>query len=147
MYKLLRLLMAVALTAMVACSSETDGANGDTSTETDAEPDFSVAFESPSDGDTVNSPVLLQMSASGITLEAAGEAKEDAGHLHVIVDTGCVEPGRVIPSDESHVHFGAEPLTERTISLESGERTLCLQLGDGKHIATGATDIITITVR
>ncbi|MEX2587131.1 MAG: DUF4399 domain-containing protein [Actinomycetota bacterium] len=151
MHRFLRLMLAMALVVLVGCSSdtnETDGESTGASTGVEAsEPDFSVAFESPSDGDTVNSPVLLQMSASGVELEPAGEAREDAGHLHVIVDTDCVEPGQVIPSDDSHVHFGAEPLTERTIELEPGERTLCLQLGDGEHIATGATDTITVTVR
>lgn len=142
MHRLLRLLLAVALMALAACG--TDDGNGDSTEAT--EPDFSVAFESPADGDTVSSPVLLQMSASGVTLEPAGEANEGAGHLHVAVDVDCVEAGQPIPADDDYVHFGAEPLTERTINLEPGQRTLCLQLGDGEHIATAATDTITINV-
>lgn len=146
MHRLLRLVLAVALVAMVGCNTDTDSDTDDgTSTEA-TEPDFSVAFESPSDGDTVRSPVLLEMSAEGVDLEPAGEVSEGAGHLHVAIDVGCVEAGQTIPTGDSHVHFGAEPLTERTIELEPGERTLCLQLGDGAHVATAATDTITITV-
>lgn len=150
MHRLLRLVLVMALVAMVGCNADTDSDTDDgtsTGTSTEAtEPDFSVAFESPSDGDTVSSPVLLEMSAEGVTLEPAGEVTEGTGHLHVAIDEDCVEAGQTIPTGDSYVHFGAEPLTERTIELEPGERTLCLQLGDGAHVATAATDTITITV-
>lgn len=150
MHRLLRLLMAIGLIALVACTEAGNGEAAEdegTGTATEVlEPDYSVAFESPGDGDTVTSPVTLVMSASGVSLEPAGEVAEGTGHLHVMVDTECVEAGEVIPSDDEHIHFGAEPLTERQIELEPGEHTLCLQLGDGVHTATAATDRITITV-
>lgn len=150
MHMLLRLALAIALVALFGCSADTDSdTDDDTSTGTSTEvtePDFSVAFESPSDGDTVSSPVLLEVSAEGVTLEPAGEVNEGAGHLHVAIDEDCVEAGQTIPTGDSYVHFGAEPLTERTIELEPGERTLCLQLGNGAHVATAATDTITVNV-
>ncbi|MBW3591031.1 MAG: DUF4399 domain-containing protein [Actinobacteria bacterium] len=151
MHMLLRLALAIALGALFGCSADTDSdTDDDTSTGTSTEvtePDFSVAFESPSDGDTVSSPVLLEVSAERVTLEPAGEVNEGAGHLHVAIDEDCVEAGQTIPTGDSYVHFGAEPLTERTIELEPGERTLCLQLSNGVHVATAATDTITVNVK
>lgn len=150
MHKLLRLLLMMAMVAMVACAGadeeETDDTGDPAGTSETGYEDAEVSFESPADGATVGSPVTLVMAASGVTLEPAGEANPGAGHLHLMIDTECLLPGEVIPSDESHVHFGAEPLTEGEIELEPGEHTLCLQLGDGVHAATDVTETITITV-
>lgn len=154
MHKLLRLLLMAALVATVACGPAdeevteevTEDAGDPAGTSETGYEDAEVSFESPSDGATVGSPVTLVMAASGVSLEPGGEVNPGAGHLHVMIDTECVPPGETVPSDESHVHFGAEPLTEREIELEPGEHTLCLQLGDGVHTATDVTETITITV-
>ena len=74
-----------------------------------------------------------------------GEVHEDAGHLHVMVDAPCVEPGQTIPSDAQHVHLGMAQL-ETALDLTPGEHTLCLQAGDGTHTALAITREITITV-
>ena len=105
----------------------------------------SVAFLEPANAAAVTSPVVLKMAAYNFTLEPAGEVHEHAGHLHVMVDTPCMEPGETIPNDAQHVHFG-QAQTESFLDLAPGEHTLCLQAGDGTHAALDITREITITV-
>ena len=107
--------------------------------------DASVAFTQPSDGAEVAGGVDLLMTADGITIEEAGEVHDDAGHFHVVADDGCVAEGEAVPRDADHVHFGAGQ-SEGTIYLEPGEHELCLQAGDGAHVALEPTDTVTVTV-
>ncbi len=125
--------------ALVGCSSD----DGDEGTDEAGAP--AVAFAAPTDGETVSSPVAIEMEATDLTVEAAGEVNEGAGHMHIMVDTDCVAEGEVIPNDDSHRHFG-DGSTTTELELEAGEHTLCLQLADGEHVATSYTDTITITV-
>lgn len=135
-------LMTVGLVIGFAACGDDGPDNADDSV-TDGE--ASISFAAPADGDTVSSPVTVEMEASGVTIEEAGELHEGAGHFHVMVDTECVAEGEVIPEDESHIHYG-DASTETEIELEPGEHTLCLQIGDGAHTATNLTDEITVTV-
>ncbi|CAN5814606.1 hypothetical protein BH23ACT12_BH23ACT12_02810 [soil metagenome] len=106
----------------------------------------SVAFTSPEDGASVGSPVKIEMEAEGLTLEPASEGiNENAGHLHVMIDTDCVPQGEVIPADDAHVHYGMAQ-TEAELNLEPGEHELCLQAADGAHVALPITSTISITV-
>ena len=108
--------------------------------------DASVSFAEPTDGAEVTAPVAVRMQASGVEVEPADSGiNEGAGHFHIMVDKPCIEEGEVIPNDDSHRHFG-DGSTEAELELEPGEHTLCLQLGDGTHVATGLTDEITVTV-
>lgn len=124
--------LLVLLLAATACSSGDAG-------------DGSVAFAEISDGDTVQSPVMVEFAADNFTIEEAGEIVEGAGHMHVMVDVGCVEVGEVIPSDDNHIHFG-DGSTSAELALAPGEHELCLQAGDGAHTALDLTDTVTITV-
>jgi hypothetical protein len=105
----------------------------------------SVEITYPLEGAVVTSPVAITMQAHGFTVEPAGEVRPDAGHLHVMVDVPCVEPGQVVPRDESHLHFG-DGQTGTSIDLEPGEHTLCLQAADGAHVALDLTSEHTIEV-
>jgi hypothetical protein len=105
----------------------------------------SVAFSAPADGATLSGGVVVGMTADGITIEKAGEAHDGAGHFHVIADGGCIASGAAVPRDADHVHFGAGQ-SEGTIYLEPGPHELCLQAGDGTHVALDATDTVEITV-
>jgi hypothetical protein len=126
------LISLAALTAVVAgCGDDDKGG--------------SVSLTEPDDGATVAGGVALRMLAEEITIEPAGEAREGAGHFHVVADAGCIETGEAIPRDGDHVHFG-QGQAEGKIYLEPGEHQLCLQAGDGVHAALGATDEITINV-
>jgi hypothetical protein len=104
-----------------------------------------VKFLEPADGATVSGGVKVRMEATGFTIEPAGEVKEGAGHLHIIVDGECVAAGQVIPNDDTHLHYGMGQ-TEAELTLAAGSHTLCLQAGDGAHTALDLTDKITIEV-
>ena len=117
---------------MVACGADED----DSAT---------AAFETPSDGAQLAGGVPVTMSADGIVIEPAGEVVDGAGHFHVIADGGCVDAGSAIARDADHVHFGSGA-DVGTIYLEPGRHSLCLQVGDGVHTATEATDQVEIEV-
>jgi hypothetical protein len=105
----------------------------------------SVSIASPEDGATVQSPVTVTMEAEGLEIEPAGEVREGAGHLHLMVDADCVSAAETIPADDAHRHL-ADGSDEVELELEPGEHTLCAQAGDGVHQALDATHEITITV-
>jgi hypothetical protein len=104
-----------------------------------------VSFTQPADDTTVAGGLHLEMRADGITIEEAGEVHNNAGQFHVVADDGCVAPGETVTRDADHVHFGGGQ-AEGTIYLEPGTHELCLQAGDGAHIALDATDTVSITV-
>jgi len=107
----------------------------------------SVRFQTPLDGDTVTSPVPVEMSAENFIVEAAANGvTEGHGHLHIMIDTPCVQRRLTVPPDAQHVHFGLGQ-TSATLDLPPGEHFLCLQAADGAHTALQATDEITITVK
>lgn len=146
--------VAIAALTFAACGDTDDtgaedttaGATTDGDTTTDgAAAEGSVSFVSPQDGDTVSSPVSWEAQIDGFTVEAAGEVKEGAGHLHILVDQDCFAPGETITKEEGQNHFG-DGSTSGELELEPGEHTLCLQLADGEHVALDVTDTITITV-
>lgn len=130
MWRLVALGAALALLA--------SGCGGDDETK-------AVSFTKPADGAAVAGGVALTMTADGITIEEAAEAREGAGHFHVIADAGCTEPGTVVPKDADHVHFG-KGQAEGTIYLEPGTHDLCLLAADGGHVALAATDKLTVNV-
>ena len=87
------------------------------------------------------------MEATGLTVEQAGEIREGAGHMHLLVDTDFVEPGEVVPFDEQHLHFGKGQLTT-VLTLTPGIHVLNLQFANGGHIALEGEeyrDTITVT--
>jgi hypothetical protein len=107
-----------------------------------------VSFQNPKAGDSVSSPVHVVMQSENFTIEAAGDVHDDAGHLHIMIDTPCLAAGEVIPKDDNHRHFG-DGSTEADLELASGTHTLCLQAADGAHVALGGdgmTDEISVTV-
>jgi hypothetical protein len=132
-------LLVPLITLTAACGDTTDDAKD----ATDDGP--SVSFEKPADGDHIAGGVLVEMAAEGITIEPAGEVHPGSGHFHVIADDGCVDPGSAVPKDADHIHFG-KGQTSGTIYLGPGEHELCLQPGDGSHVALEPTDRITVDV-
>lgn len=107
-----------------------------------------VRFAEPADGATAASPLKVVMAAENFTVEPAGDVRDGAGHLHIMLDTPCLSPGEVIPKDEQHLHFG-DGSTEAEVELSPGAHTLCLQAADGAHTALagdGMTQTITVNV-
>ena len=64
-----------------------------------------------------------------------------------MVDVGCVTPGQPIPAagTTGFNHYG-KAQTEADLELTPGEHRLCLQAGDGVHIALPVTHEITVVV-
>ena len=108
-----------------------------------------VFFITPADGDTVSNPVNIEFGIEGMSVVAAGVNEMHSGHHHLIIDADLpANPGMPIPADENYVHFG-DASTSTEVTLEAGQHTLQLLLGDHLHVPHDppvASDVITITV-
>lgn len=121
----------IAAAALVAACGDDDSA--------------SVSFVAPSGGESIAGSVAFELEAEGVTVEPAGEARDGSGHFHVVADAGCVEVGEAIPRDVDHVHLGqGEP--DGVIYLGPGSHELCVQFGDGVHVAQDLTDTVSVEV-
>ncbi len=150
-------LFAVLALLLVACNGADNDVDApeeeDAAYSLEQQPDDAQAsFVSPQDGDTVSSPLTVELEAEGIELAPAGAPVVGEGHLHVMTDPpGCYDTGEIIPgpSDEAeadgHFHLG-DGSESREIDLEPGTYDLCVQLADGPHTAFGQTETITVTV-
>ena len=108
-----------------------------------------VFFITPADGDSVSSPVRIEFGIEGMAVVKAGENAPSSGHHHLLVNTGLPELGLPIPADSNHIHFG-DGSTATELSLEPGEHTLQLLLGDHLHIPHDppvVSETITVTVQ
>lgn len=149
-------LMVVPLLALSACNGvddapdDVDETDEDYSVE-DQPDDAAASFVSPSDGDTVGTPVEVELAAEGVELAPAGAPAVGEGHFHVMVDIGCYGDGENIPGpsdedeEEGRFHLG-DGSDSRTLDLEPGTYELCVQLADGVHTAFGETETIEVTV-
>ncbi len=109
----------------------------------------SVYFITPADGDTVSNPVKIEFGIEGMSVVAAGVNEAHSGHHHLIIDADLPQNlGMPIPADENYVHFG-DASTSTEITLEPGQHTLRLLLGDHLHVPHDppvTSEAITITV-
>ena len=95
-----------------------------------------VFFANLKDGDTVTSPVKVEMGVTGMKLEPAGPIVEGSGHHHILINKGPMPFGEIIPNDETHRHYG-KAQTEAELELEPGEYQLTLQYANGIHASYG----------
>lgn len=128
----------VATLAVVVLAAAAAGCSGD-------DDSTSVSIISPDDGGRVAGTATIEMAADGLTIEAAGEQRDGAGHFHVIIDDGCINEGDPVPKDVDHVHFGKGQSTG-SLYLAPGSHELCLQAADGGHIARSETDTVDVVV-
>lgn len=148
----------VAVTVAGCAQTESEGtADGnststdDNGTSTEEEPsvpeDASVSLSVPIADELsgLYSPCMAFFEAENFTVEEAGNVNEGAGHFHVLIDTGRVEPGETIPNDDQHLHFG-DGSKQGVLDLEPGDHELTLQMGDGEHTALALTDTQSVTV-
>jgi hypothetical protein len=98
----------------------------------------SVAFAWPMPGSKVFSTFDVRFAVTGMAVRPAGEDVMDksSGHHHLLIDTGAVPAGQVIPKDETHLHFGKGETTT-SVTLTPGPHQLQMQLADGAHISYG----------
>jgi len=148
--QMIRVGILAILAGILASCSSIAGISPTSTPTISAEP--RVFFTNIKDGDTVSSPVHLEWGAENFTIESYGEVHENAGHLHVLIDNyvTCIAPGEQIrnPEDGSQRHYLLGQV-EADIELTPGVHTLCLQAGNGEHIALpgdGMTQVISIIV-
>ncbi|WP_370301128.1 DUF4399 domain-containing protein [Alkalimarinus coralli] len=107
----------------------------------------SVYIISPKDGDTVEQTFNVKFGLTGMGVAPAGTEKANTGHHHLLVD-GKV-PDMNQPLGANVKHFGGGQ-TESEITLEPGQHTLQLILGDHMHVPHNppvASEVVTITVK
>jgi hypothetical protein len=135
----------LAAVAVVACASP---AFAESPFPADAE----VYFISPSDGDTVSSPVLVVFGLKSMGVAPAGTEKEKTGHHHLLIDVETPTGEDLqygLPADDNFKHFGGGQ-TETTVELAPGTHTLQLVVGDANHVPHDPpimSEVITITVQ
>lgn len=110
----------------------------------------SVYIVSPSQGETVSSPVKVIFGLTGMGVAPAGIEKENTGHHHLLIDqtVADLDLSAAVPADDQHLHFGGGQ-TETVIQLDPGTHTLQLLLADWSHIPFDppiASEVVTITV-
>ena len=109
-----------------------------------------VFFISPSDGDTVTSPVTFIFGLEGMGVAPAGVEHAHTGHHHLLIN---INPADIdfnmgIIADEQHIHFGGGQ-TEATLEIPAGTHTFFLLMGDHNHVPHDPpvmSEVITLTV-
>jgi len=176
MFRLNRIALLSAVFALAACSAEPGALPGAEATPSPttqpspsaepspsaapaaetAPPETSTAPEgaevfiiSPADGDEIEGDVTVVFGLRNMEVAPAGDMTENTGHHHLLIDEPDVSMEGSLPVTEQIVHFGGGQ-TETTITLEPGEHTLQLLLGDGLHRPHSPpvmSEKITITVK
>lgn len=105
-----------------------------------------VYFKNLKNGETVSSPVKVEMEAKGISVDSAGAVKANSGHFHILIDAeDSIATGEVVPKDSAHLHFGnAQQQVE--LKLPAGKHKLALQFADGAHRSYGSKLDTTVTI-
>ncbi|VVD96879.1 ATPases of the AAA+ class [Pandoraea soli] len=104
-----------------------------------------VFFVVPTDGATVSNPVVVKFGVEGMAIKPAGDMTSNAGHHHLIIDGDPIPAGQVVPTDDTHLHFG-KGQTETSVNLTPGDHTLTLQFANGAHQSYGPAMSQTIKV-
>ncbi|ADC71328.1 conserved hypothetical protein [Thioalkalivibrio sp. K90mix] len=109
-----------------------------------------VYFISPQDGETLESPVRVQMGLRDMGVAPAGVEMDNTGHHHLLVNKPLdeVDLDVSLPFSDHKRHFGGGQ-TEGELELEPGEYTLQLLFMDYRHISFDppvVSEKITITV-
>lgn len=135
------------LLSMSLCAGELEDALADT----DHPPDCpaQVSFLELRDGDVVPTTFKVQFVVTGMEVAPAGVDKHNAGHHHILIDLDTLPPlDQPLPATDQIVHFGGGQ-TSTELTLEPGEHTLQLLLGDYMHVPHNPPALsprITITV-
>ena len=98
-----------------------------------AEPE--LYFIEPKNNDVITERTFkVQFGLEGFGIAPAGYDIPNTGHHHLLIDTFDPEDlAKPIPANKNHIHFGLGQ-TETTITLEPGEHSLRLVLGNYLHV-------------
>jgi hypothetical protein len=110
-----------------------------------------VFFVNLKDGQTVSSPLKVEMGVEGMAVDSAKAGlKPASGHHHLLIDIDSIPMGTMVPATDSvhHYHFGNAQKTA-TIKLTPGKHTLVLQFADALHRSFGSrlTSKVTVNVK
>src|SRR5262245_8168343 len=95
--------------------------------------DAVLYFVWPQNGTVIKGGFWARFGLRHMGVTHAGDNYPNAGHHHLLIDVNePLNPKEPIPSDKSHMHFGAGQ-TEARIELPPGKHTLQLVLGDADH--------------
>lgn len=105
-----------------------------------------VYFKNLKNGETVSSPVKVEMGAKGISVDSAGTVKPNSGHFHILIDAeDSIPTGTVVAKDSTHLHFGNAQQVAN-ITLAPGKHKLAIQFADGAHRSYGSKLATTVTI-
>ncbi|MCK7458787.1 DUF4399 domain-containing protein [Idiomarina aminovorans] len=99
---------------------------------TEASQEAQAYIISPQNGEVVDTTFKVKFGLSGMGVAPAGVDVKHTGHHHLMVDMDEL-PAMDKPMGGDIIHFGGGQ-TETTVTLEPGEHTLQLILGDKSHI-------------
>jgi hypothetical protein len=155
--------IAIAATSLIACGSDDDQATETGSASHDAHTagatvsiaplpevpaDAKLFFVNLQDGQTVTSPLKIEMGVEAMAVDTAnGKIKTASGHHHILVDVDSIPSGTIVPPTDSlhHYHFG-KAQTSGEIKLTPGKHTIALQFADAMHRSYGSRLNTKITV-
>lgn len=101
---------------------------------THAPEDAKAYIIEPADGAVVPETFSVKFGLSGMDLAPAGIDKPNTGHHHLLIDKQELpELNASLPATEQIRHFG-KAQTETELTLEPGEHTLRLVLGNYLHV-------------
>ena len=114
-----------------------------------ASPDGAKAYiVSPAHGSVVDTTFTVIFGLDGMGVAPSGTEKANTGHHHLLIDNDELPPVN-LPMGSQVKHFGGGQ-TQLTLTLDPGEHTLQLILGDKLHIPHDppvVSEQITITVK
>ena len=106
-----------------------------------------VSFKNLKNGQTVTSPVKVEMGVDGMKVDTAGPVVAGSGHFHILIDAGdSIASGQMIIKDSTHLHYG-KAQTSAELKLTPGTHTLTLQFADGLHRSYGSQMAATVSVK
>jgi hypothetical protein len=126
-------ILGIALCIVVGCRKE-------------EKPKGKVSFAEPKEGAEIKGPVKVVMRVEGMKIQPAGEVVEGTGHHHILINKDFFPPGQVIPTDDTHRHYGKGE-TEAVLDLSPGDYKLTLQFADGLHRSYGKDLSATINIK
>jgi hypothetical protein len=105
-----------------------------------------VYFKNLKNGQSVTSPVKVEMGVDGMKVDTAGPVVAGSGHFHILVDVGdSIATGQMIVKDSTHLHYG-KAQTSAELKLAPGKHTLALEFADGLHRSYGSQMAATVSV-
>lgn len=112
--------------------------------------DVFLYFVWPQNGTTIKGAFWCRFGLRNMGVTHAGDNFQNSGHHHLLIDVNePLNTREPIPSDKSHLHFGAGQ-TEARIELPPGRHTLQLVLGDADHFPFNppvVSEKITVTIK